>query len=45
MNQVWWDDVLAAATAMVALLDVEPPDDEAVVDAATALRDALRPYV
>jgi hypothetical protein len=45
MDPVWWDGVLAHADQITVLLDTPTPDDDAVVEAATTLRDALRPYV
>lgn len=45
MDKVWWDGVLANADRLLRLLDVDEPDQDAVADEATALRDALRPYV
>jgi hypothetical protein len=45
MDKVWWDGILARADALVALVDVDPVDEEAVSAAATDLRDGLRPYV
>jgi hypothetical protein len=45
MDKVWWDGVLDRADALVALRGSPAPDDDAVVGAATELRDALRPYV
>jgi hypothetical protein len=45
MDKVWWDGVLGHADALVALLDAPSPQDDAVVAAATELRDGLRPYV
>ncbi len=45
MDQVWWDGVVGRADALVALLDDVDPDEEAVVEVATEIRDGLRPYV
>jgi hypothetical protein len=45
MDKVWWDAVLARADALVALRDTPEPDEGALVEAATELRDGLRPYV
>jgi len=45
MDKVWWDGVLGRADALLVLRDTPTTDDDAVVDAATELRDALRPYV
>lgn len=45
MDKVWWDAVLGRAVALVALVDTEPVDEDAVEAAATELRDGLRPYV
>lgn len=45
MDKVWWDGVLANADRLLILLDIDEPDEDAVADAATALRDVLRPYV
>ncbi len=45
MDGVWWDSVVAKAGVLVELRDADEPDDDAVADAATELRDALRPYV
>lgn len=45
MDKVWWDAVLGRADGLVALRDAPDPDEEALVAAATDLRDALRPYV
>ena len=45
MDQVWWDGVLVQADALVGLRDAPEPDDDAVVAAASELRDALRPFV
>jgi hypothetical protein len=45
MDAAWWDGLLADVDALAALLDVEPPDEDAVADQATRLRDTLRPYV
>lgn len=45
MDGVWWDSVLGHADQLVSLLDTPSPDQDAVIDEATALRDALRPYV
>jgi hypothetical protein len=45
MDKVWWDGVLAIADQLVVLLDSPAPDQDAVIAAATALRDILRPYV
>lgn len=45
MDRAWWDGVLAQADELIELLDVDPPDDEAVAALAGRLRDALRPYV
>jgi hypothetical protein len=45
MDKVWWDSIIGRAGALVALLDVDPIDEDAVEAAATELRDGLRPYV
>lgn len=45
MDKVWWDGVLGHADRIIALLDVPSSDGGAVIDEATLLRDALRPYV
>ena len=45
MDKVWWDGVLGQADALVGLLDSPSPDEDAVVETATELRDGLRPYV
>lgn len=45
MDRVWWDGVLSGADELIALLDQDPVDDEAVTAHAARLRDGLRPYV
>lgn len=45
MDKVWWDGVLGKADALMALRDSATADDDAVVETARELRDALRPYV
>lgn len=45
MDKVWWDSVLGHVDHLVALLDSPSADDDLVIEAATALRDALRPFV
>ena len=45
MDKVWWDGVVGHADRLVILLDTPSPDEDAVIAEATALRDALRPYV
>jgi hypothetical protein len=45
MDRVWWDGVQAQAVELATLVDGYDPDDESVVARASALRDALRPYV
>lgn len=44
MDKVWWDSVLAQADQLVVHIDAAT-DDELIIEAATALRDTLRPYV
>jgi len=41
----WWDRVVAHADQIVTLLDATEPDEDAISDEATLLRDTLRPYV
>ena len=45
MDKVWWQGVLDRADALVVLRDTPTTEDDVVVEAATVLRDALRPYV
>ncbi|MGH9273075.1 MAG: hypothetical protein ACRDZU_00385 [Acidimicrobiales bacterium] len=45
MDKVWWDGVVGRANVLVSLRDTPAPDEDAVVETATELRDALRPYV
>lgn len=45
MDKVWWDGVLGHAGELIALLDTPSPDQDAVVEQASALREALRPFV
>ncbi|MET0728954.1 MAG: hypothetical protein ABWZ76_11725 [Acidimicrobiales bacterium] len=45
MDPAWWDGVLASADELVERLDASEPEEDAVVDAATALRTTLRPFV
>lgn len=45
MEVAWWDGVRADVDRLVALLDADPPDEDAVAEQAGALRDTLRPYV
>ncbi|MFZ6002945.1 MAG: hypothetical protein ACOYXM_03345 [Actinomycetota bacterium] len=45
MDKVWWEGVLGHADHLVVMLDTPSPDQDAVIAEATALRDALRPYV
>jgi hypothetical protein len=45
MDRVWWRGVLDNADALVVLRDTPTTEDDVVVEAATVLRDALRPYV
>ena len=45
MDRAWWDGVLAQADVLLGLLDADDPDDEAIVEHATRLRDGLRPFV
>lgn len=45
MDKVWWDGVIAQTDQLLILLDVPAPDEEAVIEGATNLRDGLRPYV
>lgn len=45
MDEAWWDGVLADVDTLVLLLDVDPPDEDAVAEQASRLRDTLRPYV
>lgn len=45
MDKVWWDSVMAKAAALVTLVDTDPVDETALAEAATELRDGLRPYV
>lgn len=44
MDKVWWDSVLGHVDSLLNQIDAEA-DDDSVIDIATALRDALRPYV
>lgn len=41
----WWGRMVAHADQIVTLLDTTDPDEDAISDEATSLRDALRPYV
>lgn len=41
----WWDRVVTHATQIVTSLDNADPDQDAIADEATALRDTLRPFV
>lgn len=45
VDRAWWRDVLAQADGLLAVLDTEPVDGDAVHERAEALRAALRPYV
>lgn len=45
MDKVWWEGVLGNADELVVLLDSPSPDEEAIIERATTLRDGLRPYV
>jgi hypothetical protein len=45
MDEVWWEGVRAGADDVLALMDTALPDHDAVMAAAAALRELLRPYV
>ncbi len=45
MDKAWWQALGERCAALVALFDTPSVDEEPLVDAATALRDVLRPYV
>ncbi len=45
MDRLWWDGVLAQAGELVALVQGDVPDDDAVAGRARTLREDLRPYV
>lgn len=45
MEPGWWDGVVARAGALADLLESPSPDDDQVVDLASALRAELRPYI
>ena len=45
MDKAWWQGVGERCTALAALFDGPAADDDHTVEAATALREVLRPYV
>ncbi|MDP1820116.1 MAG: hypothetical protein Q8K58_09540 [Acidimicrobiales bacterium] len=45
MDRAWWEDIGVRCTALVATLHAVPVDEDLVVEQATGLRDALRPFV
>jgi hypothetical protein len=45
MDKGWWESLGAQCAALVALFDAPSTDEDPIVEAATALRDVLRPYV
>jgi hypothetical protein len=45
MDKAWWEATATQSDALVELLAAERPDFDAAIEAATALRDRLRPYV